>query len=58
LVAFAAYFTRGDGQVIPLSDDVFRITYNENVNDVVRRFIPWLEKALINGLAEWRRTLA
>jgi len=58
LVAAVAYFQTGDNPPIPLSEDIFRISYQEPRNDVQLRYTPWLEECLIKGLAEWRRTLA
>jgi len=57
LVAAVAYFQAGDNLPIPLSDDIFRISYEEPRNEVQLRYTPWLEECLIKGLAEWRRTL-
>jgi hypothetical protein len=57
LLAAAAYFRSGEGPVIPLSKDIFRISSEEPKVEIERRFVPWLDQCLINGLAEWRRTL-
>ena len=57
LLAVVAYFQRGDGPAIPLSDDIFRISYEEPASEIENRYVPWLEECLIRGLAEWRRGL-
>jgi len=53
-----AYFRTGDGQPVPLSQDPFRISYQESHEASVNRYSEWLEACLIEGLAQWRRTLA
>ncbi len=55
---------RADGegieqQVIELqtvSADLFQVNYKEDVEAAERRFGPWLEKALVMGLDQWRRS--
>ena len=55
---------RADGesieqQVIELqgvSDDLFQVNYKEDIEAAERRFSPWLEKALVMGLDQWRRS--
>ena len=43
------------GDVIPLSDTPFLLTYDEAEHDVIERFRPWLEERLILGLDHWRK---
>ncbi len=57
LIAVVAYFQFGEGTPVPLSDDVFRISYQEDAVAVLPRYQTWLDACLIRGLAEWRRTL-
>ena len=57
LLAVVACFAHGGSPPIALCDDIFRISYNENPNQVEERFTGWLDKCLIEGLAAWRRTL-
>lgn len=40
-----------------LCDEVFQFSYNENFEDVLKRFEPWFSKALLLGLDQWRRSL-
>jgi hypothetical protein len=58
LLVAAGYFQAGDGFAVPLSDDVFRISYQESQEEIDARFDKWLDGCLIQGIAEWRRTLA
>jgi Fic family protein len=57
LLAVAAYFRSGQGPVVPLSKDIFRITSEEPEAEISKRFFAWLNECLIEGLAEWRRSL-
>jgi hypothetical protein len=57
LVVAVAYFQTGDGSAVPVSDDVFRISYEDAPADVGQRYAGWLDHSLMKGLAEWRRTL-
>lgn len=48
----------GDNQMSelqPVSQDLFQLNYKEDRAQVVRRFEPWLESALLMGLGQWRR---
>jgi len=57
VIAAAAYFNSGEGLLVPLSDDIFRISYEETVQDIDARFRLWLEACLAKGIVLWRRTL-
>jgi hypothetical protein len=57
LLVAIAYFQVGDGAAVPLSEDVFRISYQEAQNELVPRFEKWLEPCIVEGIAHWRRTL-
>jgi hypothetical protein len=57
LLAAAAYFQVDGGSPVALSDDIFRISYQEPQAEAVKRFAKWLDDCLIQGLAQWRRTL-
>jgi hypothetical protein len=39
----------------PVCEDLFQINYKEDPESVRRRFQPWLEEALVEGLDQWRR---
>ena len=57
LLVAVAYFQVGDGIAVPISEDVFRISYQETENEIVPRFEKWLEPCIVEGIAHWRRTL-
>ena len=57
LLVAVAYFQIGDETAVPLSEDVFRISYQEAQNQIVPRFEKWLEPGIVEGIAHWRRTL-
>ena len=57
LLVAIGYFQVGDGPAIPLSDDVFRISYQDVQDELLSRFDKWLDGCIIQGIAEWRRTL-
>ena len=41
----------------PLCDDVFQFAYNENPDEVAKRFGEWLNHAVLVGIDQWRRQL-
>ena len=57
LLVAVAYFQIGDGAAVPISEDVFRISYKEPYNEILPRFDKWLEPCIVEGIARWRRTL-
>lgn len=57
LLASVGYFQAGENPPVPLSEDVFLISYKEPQGEALPRFMNWLDSVLIRGLAEWRRTL-
>ncbi len=57
LIAVVAYFQLGANPPIPLSDDILRIDYKEPYKELEQRYVKWLDACLIQGLAEWRKTL-
>ena len=57
LLVAVAYFQVGDGIAVPISEDVFRISYQETLNEIGPRFEKWLEPCIVEGIAHWRRTL-
>lgn len=57
LLIAVAYFQIGDGLAVPISEDVFRISYKEPPNDIRLRFEKWISDCLIEGIAQWRRSL-
>src|ERR1039457_4002979 len=57
LLVAVAYFQVGDAAAVPISEDVFRISYRETLNEIWPRFEKWLEPCIVEGIAHWRRTL-
>jgi prophage maintenance system killer protein len=57
LLVAAPYFQVGDGSPVPISEDVFRISYQDAQDEIGPRFEKWLESCIIEGIANWRRTL-
>ena len=57
LLVAVAYFQVGDGAAVPISEDVFRISYQETQDEILPRFEKWLEPSIVEGIAQWRRTL-
>ena len=57
LIAVVAYFQVGAERPVPLSDDIFRIDYQESYKELEQRYAKWLEACVIQGIAEWRKTL-
>jgi hypothetical protein len=57
LLVAVAYFQIGDAAAVPISEDVFRISYQETQNEIWPRFEKWLEPCIVEGIAHWRRTL-
>ena len=57
LLAASAFFQVDETDPVPLSDDIFRISYKEALVAISARFGPWLESCLVKGIELWRRTL-
>ena len=57
LLVAVVYFQVGEGTPVAISEDVFRISYQEPRNEILSRFYKWLDACLIEGIAQWRRTL-
>jgi prophage maintenance system killer protein len=57
LLVAVAYFQVGNGVAVAISEDVFRISYQEQYSVVLPRFEKWLEPCIVEGIALWRRTL-
>lgn len=45
---------REPGPVTPVTDDVFQINYMESQQEAEKRFLPWLERAILRSLELWR----
>ncbi len=56
LLAVAPYFQMESKEPIALADDIFRISFEDQVQELDSRFAKWLDACLVNGIACWRRT--
>ncbi|MDH4187087.1 MAG: Fic family protein [Nitrospira sp.] len=45
------------GEVTPLSDEPFTLTYKENPTEVNKKFTKWVNDRIILGLDRWRKAL-
>ena len=57
LLACSAYFQAGVNDPVTLSEEIYRVSYEEDPSGVTARFSPWLEACLVKGIELWRRTL-
>jgi len=57
LLVAVGYFQTENEVPTALSQDVFRISYQDSQNELVPRFEKWLDGCIIEGIAQWRRTL-
>lgn len=57
LIGVVAYFVTQGGESIRLKDGIFQINYEEDLAAAQTRFSSWLERIIVEGLNQWRRTL-
>ncbi len=57
ILAVQAVHRDADGRATPLTGEAFFINYAESDEDVQRRYVAWLDRALIEGLDIWRKSL-
>lgn len=57
LLVASAYTVTGSKEPVVLSDDIFRIRYDEAPADLDARFGRWLEECMTKAITLWRRTL-
>lgn len=57
VLAALAVYRSAKGEQTPLTGEAFFINYAENDHDVRLRFKDWLNRALVEGLDLWRKTL-
>jgi Fic family protein len=57
MIAAVPYFGPDRRTAASLPTGAFVINYAEPASDVRQRFAAWLERAIVAGLTEWRRTL-
>jgi hypothetical protein len=57
LIGIVILFYSASGLTDMASKEQFQVNYVEPYEDVLRRFLPWLEESLVNALTLWRRSL-
>jgi prophage maintenance system killer protein len=57
IIGVVAYLYLQHAERILIKDGTFLINYEEDLATAQKRFSPWLERVIVEGLNEWRRTL-
>jgi Fic family protein len=57
LLVAVSYFKAPNKPPKALSEDLFRMVYDEPEGQIQQRFMEWIEGCMVNGIAEWRRSL-
>jgi fido (protein-threonine AMPylation protein) len=57
IIAAVAFFGAQNRDPLVLENGTFQINYEEDPTHARERFSPWLERMIVEGLNEWRRTL-
>jgi Fic family protein len=57
IISVVGYLTVQTSPPNILSTGTFLINYEESASDAQERYNPWLERVIVAGLTEWRRTL-
>jgi Fic family protein len=57
LIGIVILFYSASGLTDMASKEQFQVNYVEPYEDVLCRFLPWLEESLVNALTLWRRSL-
>jgi hypothetical protein len=57
LVAASVFLHVAECPPTPAAEDFFQINYKEDATRAEKRFAPWLEGAIVNGLTLWRQQL-
>jgi hypothetical protein len=56
-IGVVAYLALEGAEPIMIQDGRFQINYAEELSVALSRFDPWLERVIVEGLNQWRRTL-
>jgi Fic family protein len=56
-IGAVAYLSIGGAEPKLIEDGTFQINYEENLVSSQARFLTWLERVIVEGLNQWRRTL-
>jgi|ERR1017187_3852859 Fic family protein len=57
IIGVVAYLSRRGAEPILIKDGTFQINYAEDLTTAQTRFSAWLERVIVEGLNEWRKTL-
>lgn len=57
IIGVVAYLLPQGGEPILIKDGIFQINYEEQLGMAQTRFSGWLERVIVEGLNEWRKTL-
>ncbi len=58
IIGVIAYLAlRGGAELTLIEGGAFQINYEEDIASAKRRFSTWLERVIVKGLDQWRRTL-
>jgi hypothetical protein len=56
-ISVVAYLSLGGAAPKLIEDGTYQINYEEEFSAAEARFAPWLERVIVEGLNQWRRTL-
>jgi fido (protein-threonine AMPylation protein) len=57
LIDVVAHLTVQSQPPVPIKGGTFQINYEETLEAAQARFVPWLDRVIVEGLMQWRRTL-
>jgi hypothetical protein len=57
IIGVVAYFLPQGGEPVLIKEGIFQINYEEQLGMAQTRFSAWLERVIVEGLSEWRKTL-
>jgi Fic family protein len=57
LIGVAGYLDIQGTDSVPIEGATFQINYEEDLETAKARFSPWLDRVIVRGLNEWRRSL-
>jgi hypothetical protein len=57
IIGVVAYLSLEGAEPVLIKDGTFQINYEEDVANAQTRFSNWLDRVIVEGLMEWRRTL-
>lgn len=57
IIGVVAYLSLQGAEPVLIKDGIFQINYAEDLASAQTRFSAWLERVIVEGLNEWRKTL-